>query len=204
MGEYAKAESLLQQAVVIRKKSLGEQHPAFAQSLNNLALLYNTVGKYAKAEPLLKRALAIRKDVLGEQHPAYANSLHNLAGLYGDMGEDDRAVELAEKATKLEDSFAGTFFAVASEAQCFNYASKDLGRQISCFRSGDLRAGRSMASTPRCGGGGASWNGPFPGGRRPCDLARPLAVTPDSSSISPVDTRWPRYFWHRRTALPQS
>ena len=48
---------------------LGEEHPDYATSLNNLACLYNSMGEYAKAEPLYRQALEIRKRVLGEEHP---------------------------------------------------------------------------------------------------------------------------------------
>ena len=40
MGEYAKAEPLFQEALQIRQKVLGPEHPDTAQSLNNLAGLY--------------------------------------------------------------------------------------------------------------------------------------------------------------------
>ncbi len=43
--------------------------PMSAQSLNNLAVLYQAQGRYAEAEPLYKRALAIREKALGPDHP---------------------------------------------------------------------------------------------------------------------------------------
>ena len=57
MGEYAKAEPLLQEALRICQKVLGPEHPATATSLNNLAALYQDMGEYAKAEPLYQEAL---------------------------------------------------------------------------------------------------------------------------------------------------
>ena len=61
---------------------LGEKHPNFASSLNNLGLMYSAQGNHAKAEPLQLQALGLRKEVLGQKHPKYALSLHNLATLY--------------------------------------------------------------------------------------------------------------------------
>ena len=55
MGEYAKAEPLFQEALRIRQKVLGPEHPDTATSLNNLAALYQDMGEYAKAEPLFKK-----------------------------------------------------------------------------------------------------------------------------------------------------
>ena len=82
MGAYGRAEPLYRQALEITKKALGEGHPDYATSLNNLALLYYAMGAYDRAEPLYRQALEIRKKVLGEEHPDYATSLNNLAALY--------------------------------------------------------------------------------------------------------------------------
>ena len=79
MGDYARAEPLFRQALEIRKKALGESHPDYATSLNNLAVLYRAMGDYARAEPLFRQALEIQKKALGESHPDYATSLNNLA-----------------------------------------------------------------------------------------------------------------------------
>ena len=43
MGDFAQAEPLYKQALEIRKKALGEAHPDYATSLNNLALLYKNM-----------------------------------------------------------------------------------------------------------------------------------------------------------------
>jgi tetratricopeptide (TPR) repeat protein len=63
---------LYKEALAIRKKVLGENHPDYATSLNDLAVLYYTMGNYTAAEPLYKEALAIHKKVSGENHPDYA------------------------------------------------------------------------------------------------------------------------------------
>jgi len=73
---------LHKEALKIRKEVLGEKHPVYANSLNNLAICYVNIGNYALAEPLHKEALKIRKEVLGEKHPDYILSLYNLANLY--------------------------------------------------------------------------------------------------------------------------
>jgi tetratricopeptide (TPR) repeat protein len=44
MGHYTKAEPLFRQASAIDKKVLGDQHPIYAASLNNLAELYREKG----------------------------------------------------------------------------------------------------------------------------------------------------------------
>ena len=47
----------------MREGVLGPDHPDLAQSLNNLAALYNDRKLYSKAEPLYERALKIRLKV---------------------------------------------------------------------------------------------------------------------------------------------
>jgi len=65
----ATAELLLVQALEMRKRLFGPEHPAVATSLNNLAELYKSQGKYEKAEPLLVQALTILENSLGPEHP---------------------------------------------------------------------------------------------------------------------------------------
>src|SRR5436309_1468205 len=67
-GNYAQAVLLGKQALAIREKVLGLDHPDTATSLNNLAEVYSSMGEYAKALPLHQRALAIREKVLGPDH----------------------------------------------------------------------------------------------------------------------------------------
>ena len=45
-GRYADAEPLYQRSLAIWDKALGRDHPNVAQSLNNLALLYDSQGRY--------------------------------------------------------------------------------------------------------------------------------------------------------------
>jgi tetratricopeptide (TPR) repeat protein len=45
--------------LLINKQVLGERHPHYATSLNNLASLYQSQGEYAKAEALFRQALAV-------------------------------------------------------------------------------------------------------------------------------------------------
>ncbi len=69
-----------------------------AQSLNNLALLYDAQGKYADAEPLYKRALAIVEKALGPEHPHVATSLENYAALLRKTGRGHEAAKMEARA----------------------------------------------------------------------------------------------------------
>ncbi|BBD65248.1 hypothetical protein NIES4070_15990 [Nostoc commune HK-02] len=93
-GRYSEAEPLFIQALALRRKLLGEEHPDVASSLNNLAGLYDSQGRYSKAEPLFIQALALWRKLLGEEHPDVATSLNNLAYLYYSQGRYSEAEPL--------------------------------------------------------------------------------------------------------------
>ena len=82
-GRYEEAEPLYLQALELRKRLLGDNHPAVATSLNNLAGLYGSQGRYEKVELLYLQALSILEISLGKEHPNtmtvrgnYARCLH--------------------------------------------------------------------------------------------------------------------------------
>ncbi len=61
-----------------------------AQSLNNLAALYQDQDKYTEAEPLQKRSVAIFEKALGPDHPSVAVILGNYAVLLRAMHREGR------------------------------------------------------------------------------------------------------------------
>jgi CHAT domain-containing protein len=107
MGNYTQAEQMYKQALAIRKKVLGEDHPDYAISLNNLAVLYESMGNYGEAWPLFKQSLTIIKRFLGEDHPDYATSLNNLAALYESMGNYAEAEPLYKEALAITKKILG-------------------------------------------------------------------------------------------------
>ncbi|MTJ37502.1 tetratricopeptide repeat protein [Dolichospermum sp. UHCC 0406] len=90
--ELALAQKYLNQAIVLQTQF--QQQDALANSLNNLAGLYESQGRYNDAEPLYLQSLDIRKHQLGDDHPFVASSLNNLAGLYESQGRYNDAEPL--------------------------------------------------------------------------------------------------------------
>ena len=86
---------------------LGENHPAVAATLNNLAVLYGKRGKYKDAEPLCKRALEIREKVLGSDHPDVAKQLNNLALLCQNQGKYEEVEKYYQRALSIYESKLG-------------------------------------------------------------------------------------------------
>ena len=62
MGDYSKAEPLCHQAIEITKVALGENHPDYARTMSNLAMMYESMERYAEAEPLQKKSIEILPD----------------------------------------------------------------------------------------------------------------------------------------------
>ncbi|MDB9444940.1 tetratricopeptide repeat protein [Anabaena sp. CS-542/02] len=106
-GRYDQAEPLYLQALELRKRLLGDNHPHVATSLNNLALLYSSQGRYDQAEPLYLQALELRKRLLGDNHPDVATSLNNLGYLYYYQGRYDQAKPLYLQALELRKRLLG-------------------------------------------------------------------------------------------------
>ena len=104
---YTKAEPLFQQALAIREKVLGPEHPDLATTLNNLGLLYIDQGRYTEAEPLLQRALTIGEKVLGSGHLDLAITLDNLTQLYAAQGRYVDAEPLYQQALAIKEKTLG-------------------------------------------------------------------------------------------------
>ena len=61
LGEYNQAKELHEKALIIRKKTFGEDHADVATSYNNLALVYQRLGEDDQAKELYEKALIICK-----------------------------------------------------------------------------------------------------------------------------------------------
>jgi len=97
-GQYEEALTFHREAVKLGEQEFGAKSPTFATHLNNLAVLYITLGSYADAEPLFDRALRIAKKTLGPDHPEFAIMLENYADLLIATNRADEAEELDARA----------------------------------------------------------------------------------------------------------
>ncbi|KAJ0335179.1 hypothetical protein COL154_013769 [Colletotrichum chrysophilum] len=94
LGNYSKAEVMVQQAVGTRAEILGQEHPSTLMSMANLASTLWNQGRWKEAEELDVRVIEMRKRVLGEEHPSTLMSMANLASTYRDQGRWKEAEEL--------------------------------------------------------------------------------------------------------------
>uniref|UniRef100_A0A8C7I644 Kinesin light chain n=1 Tax=Oncorhynchus kisutch TaxID=8019 RepID=A0A8C7I644_ONCKI len=89
-NKYKEAAHLLNDALSIREKTLGKDHPDHpdvAKQLNNLALLCQNQGKYEEVEYYYCRALEIYERRLGPDDPNVAKTKNNLASCYLKQGK---------------------------------------------------------------------------------------------------------------------
>ncbi|MDF5714663.1 MAG: CHAT domain-containing protein [Rhizonema sp. NSF051] len=101
-------EGNLQQAIIVAKQAVNlannlqfTAHPAYCDSLNNLAELYRLQGYFLQAKSLFIEVLTVRKNLLGEEHSDVAQSLNNLATFYYSQGNYSEAEKLFSEALEL-------------------------------------------------------------------------------------------------------
>src|SRR5262249_14519572 len=93
-GDFAAAEPFFRDAVAMRRKVLGNNHPYVVLSLNGQALSLSQQGKLAEAEPLYRESLESTKNLQGAESPATATVLYNLASLLYDKGSYQEAATM--------------------------------------------------------------------------------------------------------------
>jgi serine/threonine protein kinase/Tfp pilus assembly protein PilF len=86
-GDFGAAGPVLEEALALRRRVLGERHPEVAVTLVELGRLYGDQGFYRRAEPLLREALAIRRRALGDDHRETATSTSDLGLLLLQLGD---------------------------------------------------------------------------------------------------------------------
>jgi non-specific serine/threonine protein kinase/serine/threonine-protein kinase len=86
LGLFPEAERLLEGAVRIREKELGQTHAELAAALADLGWLQQRRGRFDEALALDERALAIREEQLGREHVETGWSLYHLGVLHAMMG----------------------------------------------------------------------------------------------------------------------
>ncbi|CAK4616321.1 hypothetical protein LEN26_019849 [Aphanomyces euteiches] len=64
------------------KDHLGEDHPVYASTLNNVALMQKNLTQLDESISTYEAALRVYTNCVGEKHASWATTLHNLGGVY--------------------------------------------------------------------------------------------------------------------------
>ncbi|HKI16800.1 MAG TPA: tetratricopeptide repeat protein, partial [Isosphaeraceae bacterium] len=101
VGKFAEAQPLFEQALEIRRRLLGDDHPDTALSYHNLAYNLQGLGKYAEAQPMFEKTTETICRLLGENHPDAAMSHNSLATNLVEQGRYAAAQAHLEKAVEI-------------------------------------------------------------------------------------------------------
>jgi eukaryotic-like serine/threonine-protein kinase len=105
LGDFAKAEPMQREALAVRRRLLGDEHPDVAQSMNDLGKVLWSEGKLADAEKLHRDALALRQR-LAAPGPI-AESFNNLALVLYSQGKAAEAETLGQEAVLIRRKLLG-------------------------------------------------------------------------------------------------
>lgn len=100
LGLYPAAHKLLQQALDLRRRTLGPEHPDTLETMRSLAFLLDEEGHYPEAEQLYREALAARRRLLGPAHPDTLKTLGSLASTLVAEGKAGESEALGREAVE--------------------------------------------------------------------------------------------------------
>ena len=107
-GWFDDATILADKAVRLAESTIDEEHPAFVESLRNLAGLRGRAGDDARSRALLERALEIQERSLGPNHPELVESLDDLADAFRATRSYDEAEALYRRALTIREEDPGS------------------------------------------------------------------------------------------------
>lgn len=99
LGLGAAALPHIEQALALRRRALGHEHPDTLTAEERLAMVYRFQGKYSVAQDVLERVIQDQRRILGPEHPDTLRSVGNLANVYRNLGKYSQAIHLLEPAT---------------------------------------------------------------------------------------------------------
>jgi eukaryotic-like serine/threonine-protein kinase len=104
---HGPAEALIREALGIRERSLGRDHPEVGKSLVHLGDLQFILGQYPAAEETLERALVIQEKALGPDSLGVASVLDNLGSVYEIQSRWKEAEPVHERALAIRERELG-------------------------------------------------------------------------------------------------
>ncbi|MFH0520833.1 FxSxx-COOH system tetratricopeptide repeat protein [Streptomyces sp. M41] len=96
LGDIRGARPIIEDALVRRRRTLGDDDPDTLQSANDLAVVLASLGEYQESLRIHRETLDHRRRVLGDEHPETLQSADNLAAALGRMGEHVVARDMLE------------------------------------------------------------------------------------------------------------
>jgi tetratricopeptide (TPR) repeat protein len=91
-----------QEALEVRRRVLGEEHPDALTALNSLAVVARDQGRLDEARAMGERVLHLRARVLGDTHPSTVESMRDLAETLKRLGDPESALDLLTRASDIQ------------------------------------------------------------------------------------------------------
>ena len=141
-GNYTQADSLLREALAMRRDVYGPDHPKVATILGRLgSLTWYNLGNYAAADSFLHEALRIRQAAHDSAHVGWASDLNNLANLHHRQGEYEEAASYYREAIEMYRRLEGRHPSLATIMSNFAALLRDRGR----YAEADTMQSRALA-----------------------------------------------------------
>ena len=102
LGEFETALPLLEKAVEIRRRELGDDDPRFMDTLDRLGMVYWLTGDFQRSLRCSEEMLVIRERISGRDSLEYTQILGNIANTHADMGDLTKAEDLLRRALAVE------------------------------------------------------------------------------------------------------
>jgi tetratricopeptide (TPR) repeat protein len=106
-GKYKEAWESHRQALELREKALGPEHPDVATSISNLASAAWWMGRYDEAVEKAERAVTLQSKALGPEHPEVMKTLIISAGTLFEVGRYEDALKRHERVLELQEKVLG-------------------------------------------------------------------------------------------------
>ena len=94
LGLYKASEEQLEEALEIKRRTLGDRHIDVAQAMEDLAFLRRRMGKYDEAESIYLQTIETYREAYGDEHVEVAHTLLALATTLHARGDYDEAEPL--------------------------------------------------------------------------------------------------------------
>ena len=102
LGAFNRASEQLREALALRRKTLGFDHPESLATQSLLAALYTDLGDFARSEALLRATLVLQENILGRDHREVAETAVSLGVVAYRTGDLEEAEELQRRALDFE------------------------------------------------------------------------------------------------------
>jgi tetratricopeptide (TPR) repeat protein/predicted Ser/Thr protein kinase len=106
-GKHEEALAHLKQALEIREKALGPDHPDVAKTLTTLGNVLKESARYEESLTYLQRAVQTSEAALGSEHPLVAEALTNWGNLLRRQGKLDAALDAHRRALAIREKVYG-------------------------------------------------------------------------------------------------